>query len=840
MPLRYTRRLMDHLRHETYIPGPADRLAEELGVEAAERSVFQEAVQQLAAEGSLVIDAAGKLKLPAIGDEVVGTFKKNPRGFGFVKPETHFREGDLFIPPDCTADALTGDTVRVQVVRSMRRGEADTTGRIVEVLKRKRKSFTGELVSRAGKWLVFPDGKELTAPVVVPDAGAKYAKAGDKVVVELLHYPEGDMLAEGVVVRVLGEAGLPDVETQAVIAAYDLPGEFSEECIQQAREATQRYDEESARGEKEGFPDREDLRNEFIITIDPPDAKDYDDAISIKKTDDGWELGVHIADVARFIPPGTPLDEEAKQRGNSVYLPRLVIPMLPELLSNGICSLQEGVIRFTKSAFMKYDRDGKIRPGGAGGERCAATIIKSAKRLTYLEAQALIDGDLREAVKHASGGGTGPKYTDQLIATLREMNTLSRAILQRRRQQGMIHLELPDVNLVFDELGHVIDAEKEDDAYTHTLIEMFMVEANEVLARLFEGVGVPLLRRVHPEPTPGDNAELQMYARVAGYKIPKSPTREELQSLLESTAGTGAARAVHMAVLRTLTRAEYSPALIGHFALASAAYAHFTSPIRRYADTTVHRALTEYLRLTDNGKNRPRSDDDKRRLGEKLRESKMCPDEETLVQIGRHISTTEDNAESAERDLRQFLILQLLQNHLGESFDGIVTGVTPNGIFIQLDKYLADGMIKVIDLPTGREGRPQNQGRGDGGGGGGGGGPGRWRIDQRTGALVHEQTGRSFNIGDRLSVQIAAIDLALRKMDLAVADPRSRDSGKAKKVPVKTDAAALGGGHINIDFDVLKGRGGQTGSERRSQKSKSRDRGKTDFRKDRKDKGKRQ
>jgi ribonuclease R len=381
------------------------------------------------------------------------------------------------------------------------------------------------------------------------------------------------------------------------------------------------------------------------------------------------------------------------------------------------------------------------------------------------------------------------------------------------------------VNLIFDELGHVIDAEKEDDAYTHTLIEMFMVEANEVLARLFEGMGVPLIRRIHPEPTPGDAAELQTYARVAGFKIPKRPTRGELQSLLEATAGTGAARAVHMAVLRTLTKAEYSPALIGHFALASEAYAHFTSPIRRYADTTVHRALTEYLRLTDNGQKRPRSDDEKKRLGHRLRDSPMCPDEETLVRIGQHITQTEINAADAENNLRQFLVLQLLSNHLGEVFDGVVTGATQNGVFIQLDKYLADGMIKSADLPAGKHGSaPHSMG-------------GRWKIDQRTGALVHEATGRSFNIGDKVKVQIAAIDLALRKMDLAIADAHAREAGKVKKIS-EVRSGGLGGGALHIDLDMLKPE--KTGADKRAQRSKSRERSKTDFRKERRDKGKRQ
>jgi ribonuclease R len=811
-------------------------LARDLGIE--DEGEFQEAIEQMEEEGLIVVSASGHVSLPSVGEqggEIVGIFKKNPKGFGFVKTDDPLHEGDLFIPPEDTGGALTGDRVRLRVRREKARGGAGAkgfgaggrspfVGEVIEIVERKRAQFTGELRKQGQQWLVFPDGRELHEPVIVRDAQAKNAKEGDKVVIELLEYPEAgafgtQMLGEGVIVRVLGASGEPDVETQAVIAAFGLPGEFPEECLEQAREVSKRFDEEVKQLERaprdaDGHARppgtalaRKDLTGDYIITIDPPDAKDYDDAISIKRTRDGWELGVHIADVAHFIGPGTPLDLEGKERGNSVYLPRLVIPMLPEILSNGICSLQEGVPRFCKSSLMVYDKDGNIK-----GEGAASTLIKSAKRLTYLEAQALIDGNQEEAKRHAK---TEPKYTEQLITTLREMDRLAKAIQERRRRRGMISLELPDVVLIFDEDGRVVDAEREDDAYTHTLIEMFMVEANEVLARLFEKFDVPLLRRVHPEPTPGDVDELRKAARVAGYMIPANPDRQQLQALLDATRGTPAARAVHMAVLRTLTRAEYSPALIGHFALASTAYAHFTSPIRRYADLTVHRALAEYLKLTDNSRRRPRSDDEQKQIGRKLRDSDACPDEQTLVQIGRHITVTEENAEDAERQLRQFLVLQLLANHIGESFKGVITGVSQRGVFVQIDKFLADGIIKVADLPgdvTRSNARPI------------------WRIDQRTGALVDQASGRSFNMGDSITVRIAQVDLARRQMDLVLEDAASRATGKAKK-PTEPKGG-LGGGMSHGGGTGFGRFGGMTGAERRSRKSKARDKGKKQHRRD--------
>jgi len=825
LSLRYTRRVLDHLRHDDYTPRRIGDLARDFNIGSDELDAFTGAVRSLAESGTLEISATGNVSLPSLGSSggtITGIFRKNPRGFGFVEPTASVREGSVFIPPEETGDALTGDIVKVRLGRDRRPGPGGAdgyVGSIIEVVTRKRSSYTGVLQKRGGQWIVFPDGRQITQPIVVRDAEAKNAKESDKVVVELTTYPEGDMLGEGVIVRVLGEAGRPDVETQAVIAAYNLPGEFPPECPEQAREAAQQFDLEisafSAKGAA-ALDDRQDLTKDFIITIDPPDAKDYDDAISIRRTDsfDGgaWELGVHIADVAHFIPRGSPLDIEAADRANSCYLPRLVIPMLPEVLSNGICSLQEGVPRFCKSSFMTYDSQGVCRSEGV-----ANTLIKSSKRLTYLEAQALIDGDLNLARKHAK---TPPKYTDQLLEALQEMNKLARAIQGRRHRQGMIVLDLPEVVLIYDEHGHVVDAEREDDAFTHKLIEMFMVEANEVVARLFEKLQVPLLRRIHPDPVPGDIDSMRKVAMVAGFRVPKNPTREELQGLLQATRGTPAARAVHIAVLRTLSKAEYSPALIGHFALASEAYAHFTSPIRRYADLTVHRAIAEYLSRTENGSRRPKTDAALKDLGRGLSEAKNCPSEDELVVIGRHATDREVNAEGAERELRNFLVLQLLEKHIGESFAGVVTNVNQRGVFVQLEKYLSDGFIKAEDLPGDITRDNQTP---------------IWRIDQKSGALTDIRSGRSYNFGDLVTVKIAAVDLAKRQMELVIDDGSRRAAGKAKKPQLsKSDSGGLA-----IAGGMAPGKGAgfgafekMSGEQRRSQKSKSRDKGKKHHRRD--------
>jgi len=832
--LKYKSRLLSHLKDERYEPKGIDAVAEELRIDDVDR--FRGEVQSMRADKVVEVTPKGHLVLPSVAileGEMTGVFKGTSRGFGFVRPEGTFREGDIFIPPDAVEDALSGDVVRIGFERNRRReqrvndGKPSYSGWVIEVLERKRSVFSGEIFKQGSRWLVEPDGSELSGAVIIRDAEAKNVKPGDKVVIEIVEYPKDNQLAMGVITRVLGEAGRPDVETEAVIAGYNLPGEFPDECVQQAREASREFDEQVERWEKDGastLVNREDKTGELILTIDPPDAKDFDDAIGIKALDNGgWELGVYIADVAHFIEPGSALDIEAAKRGNSVYLPRLVIPMLPEVLSNGICSLQEGVPRFVKAAYMRYDRNGNRVAEGVG-----QALIKSRKRMTYLEAQALIEGDTEEAKKHAR---TDTEYSDDVIEALQQMEALSKVIHGRRVRQGMISLDLPEVELVFDEDGHVIDAVPEDDAFTHTLIEMFMVEANEVAARLFEDLDVPLIRRVHPEPTPGDSSKLQRTAMVAGFRVPDHPTREELQGLLLATKGTPAAAAVHMAVLRTLTKAEYAPSEIGHFALASEAYAHFTSPIRRYPDLTVHRSMAAYIELTDNANKRPKTDGQKRELGRDLRDHDLIPHKDELVEIARHCTATEQNATDAERQIRGFLVLQVIaEQHLEDEFDGVITGVTPRGIYVQLSMYLAEGMIKTTDLPgdTTRSNKTPF-----------------WKIDRKTGALVDQNSGRSFNTGHMVRVRIGSIDLQRREMNLVIADDATRAAGKARAVPGLTLGEGSGGlgsssgegsgGGGGAGFKEIDGKQ-RTGSQRRSAKSKRRDKGKTDYRDDRKPK----
>lgn len=744
MSERYKQQILQHVTHRAYQPQQLDQLADDLGIESgADRAALEQSLQELIESRQVVIGSAHTISLPPPGREMTGRFKLHERGFGFVIPDTPNAHGDLFVPAEDTGGALTGDMVRATVHRRGRRGPGGRSpfvGRIVEITQRADSHFVGTLHKQGHLYIVVVDGKAMSQPVVVRDPTAKHAHLGDKVVVELTRYPEDDYLPEGVITEVLGKTGEPDVEMTAICRAYDLADKFPGDVLSEARSIVERYNREP----ESFFVGRVDLRNDYILTIDPPDAQDYDDAISVSQTPQGTELGVHIADVAAFVTPGSKLDEEAYERGNSTYLPRKVIPMLPEVLSNGLCSLQPNVPRLARSVFITYDGKGNVV-----GSRFARTVITSNHRLTYIEAQALIDGDDDLARKHARYDAP---YTDELRDAVQQMHHLSKTIRARRYRQGMISLDLPEVELIYDDDGHVIDAAPEDDSYTHQLIEAFMVEANEAVARVFADLNVPLIRRMHPDPGAHDTNELRMFARVAGYNIPANPTRKQLQDLLEQTRGKPAAKAVHFAVLRTLTKAEYAPDLIGHFALASEHYTHFTSPIRRYPDLSVHRAFDALMEELGEVDRIPKSPAKRKRLAAALRSDPRCLDDEALRKLGSHCSSTERNSEAAERELRTLLVLHLLEDHIGDEFDGTITGVTNFGVFCQIDKYLIEGMIRTDALP----GAPAE----------------RWQLNQYTGSLTAQRSGKSITIGDTFKVRINKVDLVRREMDLLIVDAR--------------------------------------------------------------------
>lgn len=726
----YKKRIIGLLQHDDYRPVKVNQLAKALGVGSEHYAEFQDAFNELCAARHVVIGAGNLVSLPSLSGPIVGTFRANPKGFGFIVPREPNAQGDLFVPPGGTADAMNGDIVVAKVKRQgQRMGQMRFTGEIIEILERAQDKFVGTLTKYAEGWLVVPDGKSSLDPISVDDVTAKGARAKDKVVVEILSYPTAGYLARGVILEVLGRAGRYETEIQSVIHQFHLPGEFDEPCLRQARQAASKFQPDRAAG-------REDVTHKVVITIDPPDAKDFDDAISIEENVEGnWILGVHIADVSEFVTAGSPLDLEAKDRGNSVYLPGRTIPMLPEILSNGICSLQPGQKRFAKSAYLTYDSDGNII-----SRRFANSIICSTQRLTYREADKILQGRTKGA-------------PDCVVKLLRDMERLSRAIERRRRKNGMIHLDLPETELVMDKAGQVVDAHPADDSYPHTMIEMFMVEANDAAASLLDRLDVAFIRRIHPEPDPFSFKNLALMLKAFGLSLPRNPNRRAIQELLAGIKGHDFSFAVNLAVLRSFEKAEYAPLHIGHYALASTHYCHFTSPIRRYADLTVHRMLDSYLR----------------RGGGAVSQDSGQTD---ITEVSKHITFTEQRADSAERELTTVLLLQMLSSRIGDELYCVTTGLTGFGVFVQCKKFGIDGLIKTEDL-----------------------GADEWKFDKRTQSILGLRSGVSIRLGQSLKARIVSVNVPGRQLNLTPAEPLIK-SGRRKTKTAEREKVKRGGENI--------------------------------------------
>ena len=718
MPEILKERIIKFLKHPDYTPLKLSQLAKALGVSSEDYPSFKSAFDQLRRAGRVVTGERNLVNLPPLSGRIIGTFRANPKGFGFVIPLEPAAHGDLFIPPDETAAAMTGDIVAAKVVKKGKRaGQMRYKGKIVEILERAQSKLVGTLLKHAEGWVVQPDGTAFTEPISVDDVAAKGAKEKDKVVVEILSFPTEKYLARGVITEVLGRAGQYDSEIASIIHQYHLPTEFDADCIEQARKAAAEFKPEQLEA-------RENITGKVIITIDPPDAKDFDDAISLEKdAQDNWVLGIHIADVSNFVQSDSALDVEAGTRGNSAYLPGKTIPMLPEILSNGICSLQPGQKRFVKSVYITYDRDANIL-----SRSFANSLMCSTQRLTYQQADKTLKGRTK---------GIKP----EVIELLKNMATLSRAIEKRRTKNGMLHLDLPETELIMDKAGRVVDTRPADDSYPHTIIEMFMVEANEAVASLLDRRNVAFMRRIHPEPDTLSMKNLAKLVKTLGFTMPRTPDRTSIQNLLAAVKDTDYSLAINLAVLRSFEKAQYSPLHIGHFALASTHYCHFTSPIRRYADMLVHRLLGRYLR------------------------SKVMPrhQEQDLAEIGKHITFTEQRAEDAERELTTVLTLIMLSNRIGEKLDCVVTGLAGFGVFVQSCKLGIEGLIQTADL-----------------------GPDTWKYNPKTQSILGLRSGHNIHLGQAIKVRIISVNIPARQLSVSPVEPlagaaRRTDTSKPAK-----------------------------------------------------------
>ncbi len=666
-----------------------------------------------------------------------GVFRRAAAGFGFVRPPggSPERHDDIFIPFHKTMDAANGDLVAVRLDnRSLPKRDARLSGAIVEIIERETHCFVGVYDERDDFGFVQVDGGVFAQDIFVGDPGAKSASPMDKVVIEMVRFPSPRHEGEAVIVEVLGPRGQPKVDTLSIIREFDLPEEFSEEVMAAAHAESEAFDESIE-------DDRDDLTSATVITIDPADARDFDDAISLERLENGhFRLGVHIADVAHFVQPGSTLDEEARERATSIYLPDMVIPMLPEVISNNLASLQPGRVRYAKTVMMEFTPDG-VRV--ASEYRRAA--IKSDHRFTYEE----VDEFLADRAPWAS------RLTPEVFTLLSDMHELAMTLRRRRLDAGAIELTLPEVKIDLDKKGRVKGAHVIQNTESHQIIEEFMLAANESAADLLHEKKWNFLRRIHETPDPRKLQALSEFVRGLGIECESLESRFEIKRVVEAVVGQPEERAVHYAVLRSMKKARYGPDVEGHYALHSKNYCHFTSPIRRYPDLTVHRMLDALLVAK-----RPADDFDQMAL------------------LGEHCSVREQRAEQAERELIRVKLLTYLKEKVGEQMDAVVTGVTKYGLFAQGIELPAEGLLHIKSLVDDT-----------------------YDFEPQSHSLVGRR-GNTFRLGDLIRVEIARVDPDLRELDFRLvhkterAKPRrsaeKKRAGKSKREGKKASKPTSG------------------------------------------------
>jgi ribonuclease R len=724
-------RVLELVAQPGYEPIALKTMARRLAIADDDLPAFRLAVKGLVKAGRLEI---GKKKTLRLGDRhktITGTYRRTSKGFGFVRP-THAKDRgeDIFIPVSAGLDASSGDEVVVKITKRPRTPGKNVEGRVVQVLARASGLFVGTYFEEDNSGFVKVDGTTFHDPISVGDPGAKGAKPGDKVALEIVRYPTPYLEGEGVITEVLGPRGQPGIDTLSIIRAFNLPDTFDDETLDESRRQARHFSETE-------IGDRLDLRGQLTVTIDPVTARDFDDAITLSRDDRGfWSLGVHIADVTHFVRPATSLDHAARKRGTSVYLPDRVLPMLPEVISNSLASLQEGHVRYTVSALLEFNPEG-IRTD----RRFGLSAIRVDKRFTYEQAY--------EAMMHreASAASLSP----ELYQMLRQMLDLAMILRKRRFERGALELNMPEVEIDLGDQGQVVGAHLASHDESHQVIEEFMLAANEAVASYLTEKEVGFLRRGHPDPEPTKLIHFAEFARSLGIAIDQPQSRFELQRVLAESSDRPEAHAVHYGLLRSLKQAIYTPEQEGHYALASDDYCHFTSPIRRYPDLFVHRQLVALLQ----GR-KPKSD----------------PEE--LVALAEHCTRTERRAEAAERELIKVKLLTYLEDRIGDAFHAIIVGVEEFGLFCQLIELPVEGLVHVTSLSDDF-----------------------YYREPETHTLIGRSAGRRYRLGDRLEVRVAHVDVDRRELDLvpatspALLDSESpvRPSRGSRPAPAERPAA---------------------------------------------------
>jgi ribonuclease R len=681
-------------------------------VPESEEDGLRERLDALERRGEIARVRGEKYSAIEFSDLVAGRITVRPEGFGFVLVPGG---EDLFVPRAGMHGAMDGDTVLAREERTRaagRRGEtARTSGTVVRVLDRARERVVGRFETKDGRKIVLPYDPKVDAVIRIADGKTLKARDGEIVEVRLTAFPDARRIAHGEVEERLGFLGEPGVDVEIVLRSHNLPPRFPEPVVAEAEAFPEEVREEDLLG-------RRDFRERRIVTIDGETAKDFDDAIEVEKTPHGFRIGVHIADVSHYVEEGSGLDDEARSRGTSVYFPGRVLPMLPERLSNGLCSLNPRVDRLVLSAILELDAKGRVV-----GSDFAKGVIRSAHRMTYTEVARLLETRPNDEDEHRYG---------PFLGDFRLMAEVAALLRARREARGSIDFDLPDADVVLDDAGLVVGIVPESRNVAHRLIEEFMLAANEAVAKKLLFAKQPAVYRVHDRPDPDRLVDLREVLESFGYAL-KGDLEElppkEFQRLLSEIDGKPEERLLHDLLLRAQRKAVYSEECRGHYALAAPYYCHFTSPIRRYPDLVVHRQLSRLL-----AEKRPVPAKDFEAVNERFAE------------IASFSSERERRAEQAERESLLWKKIVFMKDKVGREFDAYATGVASFGVFVTLRDFFVEGLVPISAL-----------------------GSDFFVYEEKQHRLRGRSSGKTYRLGDSMRVRLVAIDEVRRRLDFRLA-----------------------------------------------------------------------
>lgn len=697
-------KVVEFMEKQAYKPMLREELARAFEIDSVDYRDFYKLLDEMEKEGLIIKTHKDRYGIPEKMNLVVGKLQCNQRGFGFVILDNKELK-DVFISSDDMNGALHGDKVVARLISKNGEGRSQE-GEIIRILERVNKTVVGTFENSKNFGFVIPSDTRINMDIFIPKSDINNAKTNQIVIVEITKWPEKRRNPEGRIVEILGHKNDTGTDILAIIKKYGLPENFPEEVIAEA----ERIPEEIHEAE---IKRRLDLRDKTIITIDGADAKDLDDAISIEKLNNGnYKLGVHIADVTYYVRENSPLDKEALKRGTSVYLVDRVIPMLPKKLSNGVCSLHPGEPRLTLSVFMEINKSGKVVD-----HQIVETVIESKERLVY--------DNISDLLEHNDQEQLG-RYA-HILDDLKLMKELCHILTKKREERGSIDFDFPEAKIILDKKGHPIEVKKFDRRIANRMIEEFMLISNETVAEYMYWADNPFLYRIHEDPDMEKINEFNKFIHNFGYHL--KGTQEihpkELQELIKKIENTREENIINTLMLRSLRKAKYSSEPEGHFGLAAKYYSHFTAPIRRYPDLQIHRIIKEFI-------------------NNKINEKRIGKLKSILHKVAEQSSTTERIADEASRETDDLKKVEYMSSRIGEEYEGIISGVMPFGIFVELDNTI-EGLVHISSLIDDY-----------------------YEYDQPNYRFIGRRTNKIYRIGDKVNIKVVGTNIANRQIDFNI------------------------------------------------------------------------